>query len=143
MAHAEVEEEDPVKEDDEPSNEEYPSYASFLKVSDFINVNVVADQNNVNHKVRGQCFFFNGDKVSDLGFLHVEKYAAPTNQDQGVVLANTGMWIIQGRRGSNTTKIQRPRAMSPEKKTAPSVIDAEAKPVRIQKCVQKTGKKIG
>ena len=124
-----MEEEDPVEEDDEPSNKEYPSYASLLKINGFINVNAAADCDNVNHRRRGQCNYFDGDKVSDMGFLQVGKYAAPTNQDQGVVLSDAGECLIQGRRGSNPTKIQIPWTVSPEKKTVPSVSDAEKKSV--------------
>ena len=108
-------------------------------MSCFINVNAAAYRNNVNHRIRGQCHSFDGDKVSGLGFLQVEKDLAPTNQDQGVVLANAGEWIIQGRRGSSPTKIQRPGTVSPANNTATSVGDAEAMPVRIQKCAQRTG----
>ena len=134
-----MEEEDPVKEDDDPSNKEYPSYASLLNMNGFINVNAAADRDNVNHRGRGQCHYFDGYKVSDLGFLQVGKDPEPTNQYQGVVLANAGGQIIKGRIGSKPTKIQRPGTVSPAKKTAPSISDAKAKPVRIQKCTQKTG----
>ena len=137
--HAEVDKEESVEVDKEPSNEEYPSYASLLKMNGFINVNSAANRDNVNHRVRGQFHSFDGDEVSDLGFLQVGKDAAPTNQYQGVILADAGKWLIQGRRDSNPTKIQRPGTVSPAKNTSPSVSNSKAKPVRIQKCTQKTG----
>ena len=105
----------------------------------FINVNAAADRENVDHRGRGRCNSLGGYKVSDLGFLKVGKDAAPTNQDQVVVLAYAGEWLIQRRIGSNPTNIQRPGTVSPAKKTASSVSDVEAKPVWIQKCTQKTG----
>ena len=105
----------------------------------FINVNAAVDCDNVNHRGRGQCRYFDGEKVSDMGFLQVGKNAASTNQYQGVVLADVGEWIFQGRIGSNPTNIQKLGIVSPAKKTAPSVSNAEAKSVRIQKCTQKTG----
>ena len=105
----------------------------------FINVNAAGDFDNVNHRGRGQCRYFDGEKVSNMGFLQVVKNAASTNQYQGVVLADVGEWIVQGRIGSNPTNIQRPGTVSPAKKTASSVSDVESKPVWIQKCTQKTG----
>ena len=137
LRHTKVEEQETVEEDNEPSNEEYPSISSLIKMNGFINVNAAADCDNVNHRVRGQCHSFDGDKVSDLGFLQFEKDVSPTNQYQGVVLADAGEWLIQGRRGSNPTKIQRPGTVSPAKKTTPSVSDTEDIVVRIQKCTQK------
>ena len=111
----------------------------MLKINGFININAAADHDNVNHRGRGQCNSFDGDKVFNIGFLQVGKDAAPTNQDQGVVLADSGEWLIQGRRGYNPTKIQRSGTVSPAKKTAPFVSAAEAKPVWIQNYTKKTG----
>ena len=71
MAHSEVQEEEPIEEEDETSNDEYPSYAILLKMNDFINVKGAAYRDNVNHRIRGQCHSFDGDKVSNLGFLQV------------------------------------------------------------------------
>ena len=64
-----MQEEEPIEEEDETSNDEYPSYAILLKMNGFINMNGAADCDNVNHRIRGQCHSFDGDKVSDLGFL--------------------------------------------------------------------------
>ena len=83
MAHAEVEEQEPSKEYNETLKEDYPCYAGLINMNGFININAAADCENVNHRVRGQCHCFDGDKMSDLGFLQVKKDVVPTNQDQG------------------------------------------------------------